>query len=70
MSHDIQATLRRFRDPGARQSAAMDELVREAVFGDPNQKELARWLIWEIGQHAGVRPTVAVAAPDDVEAGE
>src|SRR5437867_13257071 len=51
-----EATLRRFQSPAARQSAALDELVRQAVFGAPEDREQARWLIWEIGQQAGVRP--------------
>src|SRR5947199_8567797 len=51
-----EATLRRFQSPAARQSAALDELVRQAVFGAPEEREQARWLIWEIGQQAGVRP--------------
>jgi fructose/tagatose bisphosphate aldolase len=34
----------------------MDELVRQAVFGTEDEKAQARWLIWEIGQRAGVRP--------------
>src|SRR5437762_11830809 len=34
----------------------MDELVRRAVFGAAGEPEEARWLIWEIGQQAGVRP--------------
>ena len=37
-------------------SAAMDRLVRAAVFGEDLEKEHARWLIWEIGQAVGVRP--------------
>lgn len=37
-------------------SAAMDELAHQAVFGDPIDREQARWLIWEIGQAVGVRP--------------
>src|SRR5207245_2006687 len=56
MSNEIAATLRRFRSPAARHSAEMDQLVRQAVFGTPEEREQARWLIWEIGQHAGVRP--------------
>jgi fructose/tagatose bisphosphate aldolase len=36
-------------------SAAMDRLVRAAVFGENAEKEHARWLIWEIGQAVGVR---------------
>src|SRR5437588_258959 len=51
-----EAVLRRFESPAVRQSAAMDELVRQAVFGPAAEREEARWLIWEIGQHAGVRP--------------
>jgi fructose-bisphosphate aldolase, class II len=37
-------------------SPAMDRLVRAAVFGDANEKDHARWLIWELGQAVGVRP--------------
>jgi fructose-bisphosphate aldolase, class II len=51
-----ETVLRRFESPAVRQSAAMDELVRQAVFGSPAERDEARWLIWEIGQHAGVRP--------------
>jgi fructose/tagatose bisphosphate aldolase len=36
-------------------SEAMDTLVRAAVFGESEEKEHARWLIWEIGQAVGVR---------------
>src|SRR5436853_5980466 len=56
MSNDHAATLRRFHNPAVRQSAALDDLVRQAVFGSGPEREQARWLIWEIGQHAGVRP--------------
>src|SRR6266702_6505171 len=56
MGESPEATLRRFQSPAVRQSAAMDELVRRAVFGAAGEREEARWLIWEIGQHAGVRP--------------
>jgi len=56
MANAPEATLRRFQTPAARQSAALDELVRQAVFGAPEEREQARWLIWEIGQQAGVRP--------------
>src|SRR5688572_281497 len=37
-------------------TSKMDALVHDAVFGDEETKALARWLIWEIGQHVGVRP--------------
>src|SRR5881409_3862118 len=56
MANTPEATLRWFQSPAARHSAAMDALVRQAVFGAPDEREEARWLIWEIGQHAGVRP--------------
>ncbi|GAC1460614.1 MAG: class II fructose-bisphosphate aldolase [Gemmatimonadaceae bacterium] len=36
-------------------SPAMDALAREAVFGDGQSREYARWLVWEIGQAVGVR---------------
>jgi fructose/tagatose bisphosphate aldolase len=42
---------------GALAGRAMDTLVRAAVFGESEEKEHARWLIWEIGQAAGVRPS-------------
>ena len=45
-----------FDSPAVRQSSRMDELVRQAVFGTEDEKAQARWLIWEIGQRAGVRP--------------
>ena len=41
--------------PEALASPTMDELVRTAVFGEPLAREYARWLIWELGQAAGVR---------------
>jgi fructose/tagatose bisphosphate aldolase len=50
------ATARHFADPAVRQSAALDALVRQAVFGAPQERDAARQLIWEIGQDAGVRP--------------
>jgi len=34
----------------------MDALVRQAVFGDEDQKADARWLIWEIAQAVGIHP--------------
>jgi fructose/tagatose bisphosphate aldolase len=37
------------------ESARMDQLARAAVFGDGHERELARWLIWQIGQSVGVR---------------
>jgi fructose/tagatose bisphosphate aldolase len=43
-------------DERALASNALDALVRQAVFGSDEEKELARWAIWEIGQAVGVRP--------------
>lgn len=51
-----ETTLRRFANPAVRQSPAMDELARDAVFGPAAERDRARWLLWEIGQQAGVRP--------------
>src|SRR5689334_1145474 len=33
----------------------MDKLARMAVFGDSEERDSARWLIWELGQEVGVR---------------
>lgn len=41
--------------PAALEGSATDSLVRAAVFGDEAAREVARWLIWEIGQVVGVR---------------
>ena len=43
-------------DPSVLKSRAMDDLVREAVFGDEETQAEARQLIWELGQAVGVRP--------------
>ena len=34
----------------------MDAVINAAVFGSDEDKEYARWLLWEVGQHVGVRP--------------
>jgi fructose-bisphosphate aldolase class II len=44
------------KDEAALKSEKTDRLVRSAVFGDKDEKEYARWLLWEIGQAVGVRP--------------
>jgi fructose/tagatose bisphosphate aldolase len=41
---------------GAIASEKMDRLARAAVFGAAEEREHARWMIWEIGQAVGVRP--------------
>ncbi|MDQ3672913.1 MAG: class II fructose-bisphosphate aldolase [Gemmatimonadota bacterium] len=45
------------RDEAAIASPAMDKLVHTAVFGNAEEREEARWLIWEIGQAVGVQPS-------------
>jgi len=39
-----------------KETANIDALVRKAVFGSEDEKAHARWMIWEMGQQAGVRP--------------
>src|SRR5258708_2793783 len=51
----VKERLKRFTARAVGQSAGMDALARQAVFGDKAAREGGRWLIWEIGQHAGVR---------------
>ena len=43
-------------DTARLRSAATDALVRQAVFGEPGEREAARWLLWELGQSVGARP--------------
>lgn len=43
------------KDPRALESSRMDELVRLAVFGSSDEKDWARWVIYELGQVVGVR---------------
>jgi fructose/tagatose bisphosphate aldolase len=44
------------RDPAKLRSAATDRLVWQAVFGAGDEREAARWLLWELGQATGARP--------------
>ncbi|MEX2109787.1 MAG: class II fructose-bisphosphate aldolase [Gemmatimonadaceae bacterium] len=44
-------------DEAAIASPAMDRLVRTAVFGGAEERDDARWLLWEIGQAIGVQPS-------------
>ena len=43
------------RNESALQSDKMDTLVRTAVFGEKDDKDYARWLLWELGQAIGVQ---------------
>ena len=44
------------RDPSKLRSPATDRLVWQAVFGGTDEREAARWLLWELGQITGARP--------------
>jgi fructose-bisphosphate aldolase class II len=44
------------RDPSRLRSPATDRLVWQAVFGAEEEREAARWLLWELGQVTGARP--------------
>ena len=44
------------RDQGKLRSPATDRLVWQAVFGTGDDREAARWLLWELGQVTGARP--------------
>jgi len=37
-------------------TAHVDDLVQAAVFGEGDTRDNARWMIWELAQHAGIRP--------------
>ena len=52
--HDGQVTVSR---DTVLATPAMDSLARLAVFGDADERDHARWLIWELGQAMGVRPS-------------
>src|SRR5262245_59574138 len=45
------------KNEAALKSETTDKLVAAAVFGDKEEKEHARWLLWELGQAVGVRPS-------------
>jgi fructose-bisphosphate aldolase, class II len=38
-------------------SERLDAVVGDAVFGTPEARDYARWLLWELGQAVGVRPS-------------
>jgi fructose-bisphosphate aldolase, class II len=44
------------KDPTALRGSGTDRLVRQAVFGSQDERDAARWLLWELGQAAGCRP--------------
>jgi fructose-bisphosphate aldolase class II len=53
---ELAATGVSVRDPAKLRSGATDTLVWQAVFGRGEEREAARWLLWELGQATGVRP--------------
>ncbi len=44
-------------DAAKLKSEATDRVVWQAVFGAGREREAARWLLWEMGQAVGVRPS-------------
>ncbi len=44
------------RDSSKLRSPATDRVVWQAVFGEGDDREAARWLLWELGQVTGARP--------------
>jgi fructose/tagatose bisphosphate aldolase len=44
-------------DPSVLTGLGMDAVARDAVFGTGDARDQARWLIWELGQAVGVRPS-------------
>lgn len=47
----------RLADANALRGPAMDRLVRLAVFGESaEERDAARWLVWELAQEAGCKP--------------
>jgi fructose-bisphosphate aldolase, class II len=44
------------RDASGLRSAATDQLAQRAVFGQGDERDTARWLLWELGQATGARP--------------
>src|SRR5512147_2064102 len=44
-------------NPARLQSDATDKVVWQAVFGSAEERDAARWLLWEMGQAVGVRPS-------------
>src|SRR5258705_9445717 len=43
-------------DPAKLRTEATDKLAWDAVFGDEETRDAARWLLWELGQAMGCRP--------------
>lgn len=50
---NIEADGLKVLDPSALATPMMDRLVRLAVFGSTDEKEWARWVIWEAGRAVG-----------------
>jgi len=52
---DIEDSSVHVKDKNSLKHSAIDELVRTAVFGDPQSKEIASFLIWESGIDLGIK---------------
>ncbi len=46
----------RVRDQAKLRTSVTDRLASQAVFGSGEEREAARWLLWELGQVTGARP--------------
>src|SRR5918995_1371802 len=46
----------RVRDQAKLRTSATDRLAWQAVFGTGEERDAARWLLWELGQVTGARP--------------
>ena len=44
------------RDAAKLRTPATDKVVWQAVFGSGDERDAARWLLWELGQATGARP--------------
>src|SRR5215210_7859564 len=44
------------KDQSKLRSVATDRLAWQSVFGSADEREAARWLLWELGQVSGTRP--------------
>jgi len=53
----LQGDAVKVTDPTRLKSEATDKVVWQAVFGEGADRDAARWLLWELGQATGVRPS-------------
>jgi fructose-bisphosphate aldolase, class II len=53
----LQGDAVKVTDPAPLKSESTDKVVWQAVFGEAPDRDAARWLLWELGQATGVRPS-------------